>query len=71
MADRDFYAYPVELVIEDCLCQGRCKEGPTVVFDSDVQVRMNPIKASEMLRRKVGEWKNKVSRTKAEEITKN
>ena len=62
LGDRDFYSYPEALVIEDCLCQGRCKEGPTVVFDSDVQTYMNPIKASEMLRRKVGEWKNKMKK---------
>ncbi len=62
VADRDFYGYPEELIIEDCLCQGRCKEGPTVVFDNDVQIYMNPIKASEMLRRKVSEWKNKMKK---------
>jgi Thioredoxin-like [2Fe-2S] ferredoxin len=68
--DRDFYSYPEELVIESCLCQGRCKEGPTVVFDNDVQVYMNPIKASEMLRRKVGEWKNREKKTIANSDSK-
>lgn len=57
--DRAFYSYPEELTIETCLCQGRCKEGPTVVYDGDVQVWQNPVKASETLRRKVNEWKNK------------
>lgn len=56
-ADRGFYKYPESLEIEDCFCQGRCKEGSTVVFDGDVQIHMNPIKASEMLRKKVEEWK--------------
>jgi NADH:ubiquinone oxidoreductase subunit E len=60
LADKDFYSYPADVIIEDCLCQGRCKEWPTVVYDTDVQTYMNPIKASEMLRRKVGEWKNKI-----------
>jgi (2Fe-2S) ferredoxin len=56
-ADIGFYHYPEGIVIEDCLCQGRCKEGPTLVFDNDVQVGMNPIKASEILRKKVNDWK--------------
>lgn len=57
-ADRDFYSYPEGLVFEKCLCQGRCKEGPVVVYDNDVQIYQNPIKASEILRKKVNVWKN-------------
>jgi NADH:ubiquinone oxidoreductase subunit E len=66
-ADRGFYDYPSDVVVEECLCQGRCKEGPTVVFDNDVQIYMNPIKASEMLRRKVSEWKNREKKKIAEQ----
>jgi len=57
--DQEFYAYPSEVVIEKCLCQGRCEQSPTVVFDGDIQTRMNPIKASEILRKKVAEWKKR------------
>ncbi len=57
--DKAFYSYPEELTFETCLCQGRCKEWPTVVYDNDVQVGQNPVKASEILRRKVAEWKSK------------
>ncbi len=55
--DKVFYSYPDELTFETCMCQGRCKEGPTVVYDNDIQVSQNPVKASEILRRKVNEWK--------------
>ncbi|MBP9779850.1 NAD(P)H-dependent oxidoreductase subunit E [Candidatus Gracilibacteria bacterium] len=58
-ADREFYHFPEELTIESCLCQGKCKEGPTVVYDNDVQVGQNPVKSSELLRKKVNEWKNR------------
>lgn len=63
-ADIGFYHYPEGIVIEDCLCQGRCKEGPTLVFDNDVQVGMNPIKASEILRKKVNDWKSREAKQK-------
>ncbi|MBP9811914.1 (2Fe-2S) ferredoxin domain-containing protein [Candidatus Gracilibacteria bacterium] len=66
-ADRGFYGYPEEVIIEDCLCQGRCKDGPTVIFDNDIQIGMNPIKASEILRKKVNDWKN---REKKETVNK-
>lgn len=53
-----FYSYPEEIVIENCLCQNRCKEGPVVSFEKDIHVGVNPIKASEILKKKVQEWKN-------------
>ena len=55
--DREFYGYPAELVIEKCFCQGKCEVSPTVVFDGDIQTRMNPIRASELLRKKIQDWK--------------
>ncbi len=60
-ADVDFYGYGSDVVIETCLCQGRCKEGPTVVFQNDVQTYQNPVKSSEILRKKVAEWKKRKS----------
>ncbi|GAB0175250.1 MAG: hypothetical protein HHAS10_11290 [Candidatus Altimarinota bacterium] len=67
LADTAFYGYPDELVIEDCHCQNRCQEGPTVIFDNDIQVGMNPIKASEILRKKVNDWKNRESKKKSQD----
>ena len=66
-ADRAFYSYPEELIIEECLCQWRCKEWPTVVFDNDVQVGMNPIRASEVLRKKIQDWKQRDQKQKSRE----
>lgn len=66
-ADKGFYGYPDELIIEDCLCQWRCKEWPTVVYDNDVQVGMNPIRASEILRKKVNDWKNREAKRSVED----
>lgn len=61
IADKDFYHYTdEEVTIESCLCQGRCKEGPTVVFSNDVQVGHNPVRASEMLRKKVEELRKRL-----------
>lgn len=61
-ADKSFYGYPDDVIIEDCFCQGRCKEWSTVVFDGNTEVHMNPIKASEMLRKKVAEAKRKIQK---------
>lgn len=60
-ADRDFYAYGDDVEIETCLCQGRCKEWPTVVFGSDVQIYQNPVKSSEILRKKVAEARKRIN----------
>jgi hypothetical protein len=43
------------------------KEGPTVVFDNDIQVGLNPIKASEILRKKINDWKNRESKQKKQD----
>lgn len=43
--------------IETCMCQGRCIDAPVVVYDGHVECRQNPVKASEMLRKKLQEWK--------------
>lgn len=37
------------LIVEACPCQWRCKEGPVVVMDGTIEVRMNGIKASKMI----------------------
>ncbi len=64
-ADREFYGYwDDEVVIETCMCQGTCKEGPTVVFGADVQIWQNPVKASELLRKKVMEARKRVNNKK-------
>ncbi len=52
--ERDLVFYNIEGVnVTSCLCQWRCKEGPVVLFDNDIQSRMNPVKASELLRKKI------------------
>jgi (2Fe-2S) ferredoxin len=62
-ADREFYGYSEdEVIVETCMCQGRCKEGPTVVFGADVQIWQNPVKASELLRKKVTEARKRIKR---------
>jgi (2Fe-2S) ferredoxin len=64
-ADREFYGYSDdEVVIETCMCQGRCKEGPTVVFGADIQIWQNPVKASELLRKKVNEARKRINNKK-------
>ena len=64
-ADREFYGYwDDEVVIETCMCQGRCKEGPTVVFGADIQIWQNPVKASELLRKKVTEARKRINNKK-------
>ena len=61
-ADRAFYHYDEDVELENCLCQGRCKEWPTVVFGSDVHVGQNPVKSSEILRRKVDEARKRLKK---------
>lgn len=65
VADRDFYQYSdEEVAIESCLCQDKCKEGPVVVFNNDVQTHHNPVKASDMLKKKVDEARKRLSNKK-------
>jgi NADH:ubiquinone oxidoreductase subunit E len=59
-ADREFYSYGDDVAVEPCMCQGRCKEGPTVVYGNDVQIYQNPVKASELLRKKVTEARKRL-----------
>ena len=62
-ADREFYHYSDdEVLIETCLCQGRCKEGPSVVYNNDIQIYQNPVKASELLRKKVMEARKHITK---------
>ncbi len=60
LADIDFYNYGDLVTIESCMCQGRCKEGPTVGFWNDIQVGQNPIKTSEILKKKVAEIRKRL-----------
>lgn len=59
-ADKEFYHYTEDEVITDtCLCQWRCKEWPIVVYGNDIQIYQNPVKSSELLRKKITEWRKK------------
>ena len=62
--DKEFYSYGEDVEIESCLCQGRCKEGPTVAFGNDIQIYQNPVKASEILRKKVAEARKRLQSKK-------
>ena len=57
------------MLVERCTCQGRCKEGPVVAYDRDVQTRMNPVKASELMRKKVEMIKNQMKARQKNEGT--
>ena len=64
-ADTEFYKYtPDEVTIESCLCQWRCKEGPTVVYGNEVQIYQNPVKSSEFLRKKITEIRKRIHHKK-------
>lgn len=53
-SDIDFYRYDTDRISVDfCPCQGRCKEWPIVVFDSDVHTHQNPVKSSQLLQKKL------------------
>jgi NADH:ubiquinone oxidoreductase subunit E len=58
--DTVFYGYGDDVAIEPCMCQGRCKEGPTVAFGNDIQIYQNPVKTSELLRKKVAEARKRL-----------
>ena len=60
--DREFYHYGDDVEIETCMCQGRCKEWPTVAYGNDIQVGQNPVKASETLRKKVEEARKRLKK---------
>lgn len=60
-ADSDFYTYPVDVIIEPCMCQNHCQEWPVVLFDADIKLGMNPVKASDTLRKKIDEAKKHFS----------
>lgn len=64
-SDREFYSYKEdEVTIETCMCQWRCKEGPTVTYNNDIQIWQNPVKASEFLRKKVNEARKRIHNKK-------
>ncbi len=62
ISDTEFYHFSDDIAsIESCLCQGRCKEWPVVVFNNDVQVAHNPVRSSEMMRKKVDEIRKRLA----------
>lgn len=63
-ADNEFYGYGDDVSLESCLCQWRCKEWPTVSFGNDVQIYQNPVKSSELLRKKVAEARKRLQSKK-------
>ena len=48
--------------IDECLCQGNCEKGPTVLFDGTIFPYMNPVKASEELSRRVKQAKESLTK---------
>ncbi len=59
-ADKDFYIYNDDVEVTACTCQGRCKEWPIVIYGNDVQAYQNPVKSSEMLRKKIEEARRRL-----------
>ncbi|MCH2189046.1 hypothetical protein MK079_04435 [Candidatus Gracilibacteria bacterium] len=49
--DKDFFDIK-DLEVESCMCTGNCKNGPSVLFDGEIQLHMNPITASDIARGK-------------------
>lgn len=43
--------------VGSCICRGNCRESPTVLFDREEMTRMNPIKASEVLMKRIEAYK--------------
>lgn len=67
--ERDIAFYNIhDMAVERCTCQGRCKEGPVVAYDRDIQTRMNPVKASELMRKKVEMIKNQLKARQKNEV---
>lgn len=56
-ADKKFYHYDENIKIEPSACMGRCENWPNVNFGDEVIGQQNPIKSSEILRKKIEEWK--------------
>lgn len=48
LADKTKYDTENKSLIEECGCQGLCKNGPTVVMDTAIVSKMNPVKASNL-----------------------
>lgn len=57
-ADKEFYSYDPAVRIESAPCMGQCQQWPNISLDNEIHHRQNPIKASELLRKKVAEWKS-------------
>lgn len=56
-ADKEFYKYGENVKIETSLCMGRCNFWPNINIDGEIISGQNPIKSSEILKKKVEEWK--------------
>ncbi len=52
--DKEFFKTK-NLEVEECMCTGNCKNWPAVLFNGELQLRTNPITASDIAR-----WKKQV-----------
>lgn len=59
--EKEVWAFWDRVQIESCTCQGRCDQWPTVLFDKELLVGMNPIKASEQFLKRLGVIKKQIS----------
>jgi len=50
LAEKAKYDKENKVVLEECGCQGRCKTGPVVVVDGVISDRMDPVKASVLVK---------------------
>lgn len=57
-ADASRFGYEVE--IDNCLCQGNCAKGPTLIMDGETVSFANPVTASSELKKRIEAAKRKL-----------
>lgn len=57
-SDKKFYNYSEKIEIKEHICMWKCKEWPNIKINSEIFLSQNPIKSSEILKKKVEDWKN-------------
>ncbi|HRI35711.1 MAG TPA: (2Fe-2S) ferredoxin domain-containing protein [bacterium] len=59
--DRERFFPNDDIVLDTCLCRGKCQESPTIEVDGTLYTRMSPIAAGSMLAKRVAEAKKTIS----------
>jgi NADH:ubiquinone oxidoreductase subunit E len=66
VADKAKFDKNDKIAIEECLCRGKCQEGPNFLYEKELFTRGNPVKASEVFLRKLAELEGKPEKSKKE-----